>query len=177
MIQKRAFRPHVEGRLENRVALSAFGGAQAVAVSVPALTTSVRAHTPSLVGLISGYFQGPVTSGPSRQIVQGGGSLGGLGNVRVSGVMFFKEGFGRPSHGFLVIKNARGSITLELTSGRDNYTLTIASATGAYKGARGKGTAITEYGGAGYVLVGDPNSALTPFHMALNEPYPLPPPL
>jgi hypothetical protein len=172
MIQKRAFRPQVEDCLETRVALSAFGATQAVVASAPALTASVQAHGRSLVGLISGSYLGPVTSGPSRQIVRGEGSLSGLGNVRVSGVLFFERTFDAPSHGFLVIKNAHGSITLKLTTAGDSNQSTIVSATGAYKGAHGKGTAIAERGGAGLFLVGHPNLAESPFNMALNEPFP-----
>jgi len=151
-MDRRRFRPSPVDSLESLTLLS---GLAAHVHHIPAaIDPSARPTSTRLDGALAGVITSTMTvdTGPNHHLT-GSGRVGALGRVTLSG----DEGHGyilipagRIGHGTIVLSNARGTVTLALTStdAKDgpgglpaNYTYTAGDGTGQYAGLADHGTA------------------------------------
>jgi hypothetical protein len=142
-------------RLDDRVLPSASSGvaAPAAAARLAAVVANpTHPHHVTLVGQVSGTWANVLTLPDVRRPVDlsGAGTLSPLGTVQASGTLY-TPGFIRQgrSTGTLVLSNAQGSLTIQLTGPLQpgfspppgTFSYRITGGTGAYAGDTGQGTA------------------------------------
>jgi len=182
MVQKRTYRPRLEGSLEDRITPSAAASTSIVAVPL------AKPRQMYIMGTINGTTMAPTHQNPdvgTQLTLRGSGQLTALGYVGLTGSLhesgFIKVGH---DHGLLTLSSRRGSVILKLDRTVDHsmqsmpadppYNFSIVAGSGAYRGANGTGTAQFEFGGPLRQQAGPQGGTKTigSFLLALNEPLP-----
>jgi hypothetical protein len=154
MREQRSFRPTTLYPLEDRIALSHLTGA-ALLQSVPPMSPPVSVHQLLLNGTITGTFTTTLSSSNAQgfgttTLFQGSGSITGLGQFNVIGVLDSSVSVtGQKSTvEVFTLSTAQGSVTVQLTNsvpktgvpGTTQSSFAIINPTGVFKGDFGIGT-------------------------------------
>jgi hypothetical protein len=162
MKRRHSLRPWVDG-LEDWALLSATGKGLALApiILVP---PTVHPHHIALNGEVSGTWTIQMLNPDvgQQQTLTGSGPVQPLGNVGATGTLHATGFIARGSaSGMLTLSNAQGSVTIKLMGPRQpgfsllprTFSFQIVAATGKYRGATDRGTAmLTEVEAAGTPL-------------------------
>jgi hypothetical protein len=157
MSKQHVFQPTALGALEDRIALSHVGGASLVQPLASPLPP-VSDHQLSLNGTISGTFVTTIGSSNAQAgsitSFQGSGTISGLGQVRVTGVLetFVSPTGQRTTLEQFTLTTSQGSVTLQLSRtapkagapGATQSTFSLISSTGAFKGDTANGIAVLQ---------------------------------
>jgi len=149
-MNRRAFIPSPLAALEDRIALSQFGFADAPAPAPP--PALVASQTMNLYGFALGHDK---TVGTVHHFSSTDNSISPLGTISLTGSLVIprKPRVNRLVHGAVTISNAQGSLVVSLTGkvtvykghipfATGNLTYKIVSGTGADQGATGTGSVL-----------------------------------
>jgi hypothetical protein len=145
MRNRNAFTPDSAHALETRAVPSLTLSASLLPTADVAVAATSVMH---LAGTVQG-IQTPAPHLPGTAHLSGGGTVGPLGNVKITGVISVRSAEPTFYNGAATLSNARGSVTIRISGihggpdflGRPVFLhYTITGGTGAFRGAVGSGT-------------------------------------